>query len=204
MGMFDSFSVKHKNSTHEVQTKRFENVLDVWSIGDVINQPSFGVQVLFELAEEVNGKLEYAFPEDANTIVYLVIANGVYVESAVGQYTHDTDIAQGVKDFEESWNDTNKQITSFNTHLNTKQELNKSYYHMLNKLAGYIDIYRNPEKEDSFEANIAKLHYHKLENVNSDNDLINVLLEEIKESLTVRENPLEVVYDNDPLARYKV
>jgi hypothetical protein len=31
-----------------------------------------------------------------------------------------------------------------------------------------------------------------------------VLLEEVKEALEAREKPLEVIYDNDPLAKYKV
>jgi len=204
MGMFDSFVVKHNNTLHEVQTKRFENVLDTWRIGDVINQPSFGVQVLYELAEEVNGKLEYSFQEDADTIIYLVIANGVYVESIVDHYTQDKNVAQTIRELEESWLDTNRQITSFNTHLNAKQGLNKTYYTTLGKLAGYIDAYRKPEEEGSLSASFAKLHYHKLENVKSNSDLIDVLLEEVKEALEVREKPLEIIYDNDPLAKYKV
>jgi hypothetical protein len=204
MGMFDSFVVKHNNTLHEVQTKRFENVLDTWRIGDVINQPSFGVQVLYELAEEVNGKLEYSFQEDADTIIYLVIANGVYVESIVDQYTQDKNVAQTIRELEESWLDTNRQITSFNTHLNAKQGLNKTYYTTLGKLAGYIDAYRKPEEEGSLSANFTKLHYCKLENVKSNSDLIDVLLEEVKEALEVREKPLEIIYDNDPLAKYKV
>jgi len=203
MGMFDSFVVKYNNTIHEVQTKRFENVLDTWRTGDVINQPSFGVQVLYELAEEVNDRLEYAFPEDADTVIYLVITNGVYVESIVTPYNSDIDIAQSIKDLEESWQDTNKQITSFNTHLNAKQGLVKSYHNTLNKLAGYIDNYQNTSEDGVFNS-ITKLHYHKLGNVNSDSELIDILLEEIKEALLEREKPIEVIYDDDPLARYKV
>jgi hypothetical protein len=202
--MFDSFIVNYEDTKHEVQTKRFENVLDTWRIGDVINQPSFGVQVLYELAEEVNGKLEYSFQEDADTIIYLIIANGVYVESIVEHYTQDKDVARTINELEESWLDTNRQITSFNTHLNAKQGLNKTYYTTLSKLAGYIDAYRNPEEEGSLSASFTKLHYHKLENVKSNSDLIDVLLEEVKEALEAREKPLEVIYDNDPLAKYKV
>jgi hypothetical protein len=204
MGMFDSFAVKYNDTTHEVQTKRFENVLDTWKVGDVINQPSFGVQVLYDLAEDVNGQLEYAFEEDANKIVFIVIANGVYVESIVSPYTQDNDMAPSIKELEERWSDTNKQITSFNTHLNAKQELNKTYYQALYKLAGYIDTYRDPESNKGIGASIAKFHYHKLDNVNNDSDLIDVLLEEITEALIEREKPLDVIYDNDPLAKYKV
>ena len=205
MGMFDSFVVDYADATHDVQTKRFENALDTWRVGDVINQPSFGVQVLYELAEEVDGKLEYAFPEDANTIIYLVIANGVYVESVVDLYLQDTDVAQRIDNLEEKWQDTNRQITTFNTHLNAKQQLNKTYYQTLHKLAGYIDTYRNPDDKSSRIASYAKLHYHKLDKVTSDSDLVDVLLEEIREALIERETPLlEVIYDNDPLARYRV
>jgi hypothetical protein len=204
MGMFDSFAVKYINTTHEVQTKRFENVLDTWNIGDVINQPSFGVQVLYDLAEDVNGRLEYAFEEDANRIVFIVIANGVYVDSVVSPYSHDNDISQFIRHLEEKWSDTNRQITSFNTHLNSKQELNKTYYQALYKLAGYIDTYRDPDSDKGIGASISKMHYHKLDNVNNDSDLIDVLLEEITAALLEREKPLDVIYDNDPLAKYKV
>ncbi len=48
------------------------------------------------------------------------------------------------------------------------------------------------------------MHYHKLDNVNNDSDLIDVLLEEITAALLEREKPLDVIYDNDPLAKYKV
>lgn len=204
MGMFDSFVVKHNNTTHEVQTKRFENALDTWHIGDVINKPSFGVQVLYELADEVDGKLEYSFPEDANIVIYLVIVNGVYVESIVAPYTQSSDLAEHIKDLEEGWLDTNRQITSFITHLNARQELNKMYYKALHKLAGYIDTYRNPDYEGTLGASFAKVNYHKLDNVNSSSDLIDVLLEEITEALKDRRIPLDVIYDDDPLARYRV
>lgn len=205
MGMFDSFVVKHNNTTHEVQTKRFENELDTWHIGDVINKPSFGVQVLYELADEVNGKLEYSFPEDANIVIYLVIVNGVYVESIVAPYTQSSDLAEHIKDLEEKWLDTNRQITSFNTHLNAKQELNKTYYQALYKLAGYIDTYRDPDSDKGIRASISKFHYRKLDNVKNDSDLIDVLHEEITEALTQREKPLEIIFDDDdPLAMYRV
>jgi hypothetical protein len=204
MGMFDSFVVKYNDTTHEVQTKRFENVLDTWKVGDVINQPSFGVQVMYDLSEDVDGRLEYAFEEDADKIVFIVIANGVYVESIVSSYTQDKDISESISGLEKRWTDTNKQITSFNTHLNAKQELNKTYYRALCKLAGYIDTYRDPDSNKGIGASIAKFHYHKLDNVKNDSDLIDVLLEEITEALLEREKPLDVIYDNDPLAKYKV
>ncbi len=204
MGMFDSFIVEYNNTKHEVQTKRFENVLDTWKVGDVINQPSFGVQVLYDLAEDVNGQLEYAFEEDANKIIFIIIANGVYVESIVSPYAQDNEVPQYIEELEKRWSDTNKQITSFNTHLNAKQELNKTYYQALHKLAGYIDTYRDPESNKGIGASMAKFHYHKLDNVNNDSDLIDVLLEEITESLLERETPFDVIYDTDPLAKYKV
>jgi len=202
MGMFDSFIASYKGTTHEIQTKRFENVLDVWKVGDVINQPSFGVQVLYELAEEVNSRLEYAFPEDANIIIYLVIANGVYVENITAPYSNDTDVAKTINELENKWQDTNRQITTFNTHLHAKQELNRAYHKALHKLVGCIDTYRNPTEEGPFSG-ITKLHYHKLENVKSNSDLIDVLKEELEEALSKREKPLVVIYDDDPLARHR-
>jgi len=200
MGMFDSFIASYKGTTHEIQTKRFENVLDVWKVGDVINQPSFGVQVLYELAEEVNSRLEYAFPEDANIIIYLVIANGVYVENITAPYSNDTDVAETINELENKWQDTNRQITTFNTHLNAKQNLNKIYLDKLNLLAGYINEFRNPEPD---ALGLSKLHFPKLEKINSNSDLVNVLLEELTEVLSVHTKPIEVIYDDDPLARYR-
>ena len=88
--------------------------------------------------------------------------------------------------------------------MNAKQELNKTYYQALYKLAGYIDTYRDPDSNKGIGASIAKFHYHKLDNVKNDSDLIDVLLEEITEALIEREKPLDVIYDNDPLAKYKV
>jgi len=200
MGMFDSFIADYKGTTHEIQTKRFENVLDVWKVGDVINQPSFGVQVLYELAEEVDGRLEYAFPEDANVIIYLVIANGVYVENITAPYSNDTDVAETINELENKWQDTNRQITTFNTHLNAKQNLNKIYRDKLNLLAGYINEFRNSEPD---ALGLSKLHFPKLEKINSNSDLVNVLLEELTEVLSVHTKPIEVIYDDDPLARYR-
>ena len=202
MGMFDSFLVAHNDTTHEVQTKRFANNLDSWSVGDVINQPSFGVQVLYELAEEVDGRLEHTFVEDATVIVYLIIVNGVYVESIVEPF-QPHDIESRIVELGEGWADANRQITAFATHLNSKQTINKTYRTTFNKLVGYIDAYRNPGKVGTFGFNIEKIHYHKLETVNSDKELIDVLLEEIKEVLE-HKNAIEIVYDSDPLAKYRL
>lgn len=201
MGMFDSFVVNHNNTTHEVQTKRFENVLDTWHVGDVINQPSFGIQVLYELAEEVNGRLEYAFPEDADIIIYLVIANGVYVESIVEPFVDDKIVLEKINELENKWNNTDKQIASFNTHLNAKQHLNKLYFHKLNLLIGYIEEFRNPTEDDKL--NLRKLHYPKIDAINNTEELVDVLLDEIKEVLNQRSKPTEVIYDDNPLARYQ-
>ena len=205
MGMFDSFVVNYNNTTHEVQTKRFENVLDTWRVGDVINQPSFGVQVLYELAEEVDNRLEYAFPEDANTVVYIIIANGVYVESIVDTYTQNTDIADRINALEGSWLDSNKQLTSFNTHLAAKQALNKTYRASIGKLKGYIEHYNSPpDAEGTLGATITDLHYPKLKNIKTATDLVDVLLAEINIALSEQSKPTNVVYDIDPLARYRV
>jgi len=202
MGMFDTFNTNYNNSTHEVQTKRFENVLDVWEVGDVINQPSFGVQVLYELAEDVDGRLEYAFEEDANVIIYIVIANGVYVENIADHFTSSTDIAEKISDLENKWQDTNRQITSFTTHLSTKQQLSKTYYRKLNLLIGYIDEFKNPSEGGMFS--MRKLHFPKIENISNTEELVDVLYDEIKTTLTEESNPINVVYDDNPLARYRV
>ena len=76
MGMFDSFYIEYQEKEHEVQTKQFENLLDIWRIGDVVNQPKAGVQVYFEERFWNTGTdvMDYSFEHDdtANCVIFIM------------------------------------------------------------------------------------------------------------------------------------
>jgi len=212
MGMFDSFYVEYQEKEHEVQTKQFENLLDVWRIGDVVNQPKAGVQVYFEERFWNTGTdvMDYPFEHDtANCVIFIVIANGVFVYSNVVDDFHTKNalnrsmVLNEIKTLQEEWSDVNKQNEFFVNHLNKKQREIVSYREEFNLILGYIREYATKDEEKNKFEGLTKHHYPKLEQIQSESDLLDVI-NDIADTALMHSTWSAIDIDTDQLAQHRI
>jgi hypothetical protein len=80
MGMFDSFLVDIDAHAVEVQTKRFDQVLARYRVGDVVSGAAPGVQVLTDqLALDAAGQQVYGEREGASWwTIFIVLGHGLF------------------------------------------------------------------------------------------------------------------------------
>ncbi len=48
MGMYDSFIIQHEGIEREIQTKKFDNILDCYRVGDVVFGAEPGIQIVHD------------------------------------------------------------------------------------------------------------------------------------------------------------
>jgi uncharacterized protein YoxC len=81
MGMFDSFIIQHEGVEREIQTKKFDNTLDRYQVGDVVFGAEPGIQIVhdyFYLDSE--GEMTWEDEKKEREIqVFLVIRFSVFM-----------------------------------------------------------------------------------------------------------------------------
>lgn len=110
MGMFDSLRIELDGRGLEVQTKRFDCILQQYRLGDWIGGAPAGIRVYFDiLTLDATGALVYrADAESARTLtLFVVLAQGVFVEYQFrdGELTPEA-IARTRLELRERWSDS--------------------------------------------------------------------------------------------------
>ncbi len=81
MGMFDSFFIQHEGVEREIQSKKFDNTLDRYQVGDVVFGAEPGIQIIhdyFYLDSE--GKMTWEDEKKEREIqVFLIIRFSVFM-----------------------------------------------------------------------------------------------------------------------------
>jgi|SaaInlV_150m_DNA_3_1039698.scaffolds.fasta_scaffold25463_3 hypothetical protein len=186
MGMFDLFCIEHKGKEVELQTKLFKNLLDVWRLGDVTNKPETGIKVYYEEKIEKDGELYYDFEDTGDNAVnvYIVLVDGVFVDYSIQKVFSNESTLNIIRELEEEWNDTHKQMQAMVNYLNKKQQEVDHYRKGITTVSGYIREFDVPkEDKHGFHLGITAMHYPKLEEIKTDSDLINVIKNVTEEAL---------------------
>ncbi len=80
MGMFDSFLIQHEGVEREIPTKKFDNTLDCYQVGDVVFGAEPGIQIVhdyFYLDSE--GKMTWEDEKEREIQVFLIIRFSVFM-----------------------------------------------------------------------------------------------------------------------------
>lgn len=124
MGMFDTFLLQHNGQAIELQTKRFNNNLDYWQLGDVVDGAPSGIRVFFDQQWiAANGKLLYGEAADARPLViFIVLVNAVFTASECIESTLDDEqIARHIDTLRAHWSDTARTMAVWAQRLNERQ-----------------------------------------------------------------------------------
>jgi hypothetical protein len=150
MGMFDSFLIDHAGKTHEVQTKRFVNLLNFYRPGDLVDGAPPGVRVYFiRMQWNAQGRLVYT-DEAGNQPVtfFIVLVNAIFTASEVLEaQLDDAAIRQHLDDLKTRWSDTAHCMARWGEFLAARQEENALLGSRIAVAKRLIDYAQKPEEE---------------------------------------------------------
>lgn len=206
MGMFDSLNIELDGRELEIQTKRFDCMLETYRPGDWISGATPGIAVYFDILHlDANGKLVYR--EDGVRVrtltLFVVIAQGVYVDYQLcdGELTPEV-IAQRVRQLREEWLDSARLQSVLVEALQTKQEQIRLLQTRLRRAAAVIDSARRLRAGDPLDGIFDRFHEETQRLAKGEDPL-----EVVAWVLANQEADSEVLRDNarsDPLAEYRL
>jgi hypothetical protein len=146
MGMFDSLRIELDGRDLEVQTKRFDCILDHYRPGDWIGGAPAGIRVYFKILNlDATGALVYcADAECARTLtLFVVLAQGVFVEYQFrdGALTPEA-IARTRLELHERWSDSARLIGFLVETLRTRQQKIAALTHRLGRISSVVESAR--------------------------------------------------------------
>jgi len=111
MGMFDSLMVKINDHAIELQTKRFENMLEHYHLGDAVCGAQAGISIYFDTIE-LDAKGRHAYGDvkiAAHHTVFVVLVHGIFTEYEVmnGAWEREA-IERRVCELKDLWGDTTR------------------------------------------------------------------------------------------------
>jgi hypothetical protein len=142
MGMFDSFMIKINDQDIELQTKRFENILEHYRLGDAVCGASSGIGIYFDTVElDSNDRHTYDAEKIANRYtVFVVLMHGVFTEYEVagGAWEREA-IERRVCELKDLWSDTARVTIRWIEFLRIAQDENRRLNGCLNRTLSVIN-----------------------------------------------------------------
>lgn len=206
MGMFDSLNIELDGRELEVQTKRFDCILETYRPGDWIAGATPGIAVYFDILHfDADGKLVYsADGERVRTLtLFVVIAHGVFVTYRLydGESTPEA-IAQRVRQLREEWRDSTRLQSVLVESLQTKQQQIQLLQTRLRRVAAVIDSARRLRAGDPLDGIFDRLSAETQRLTKGEDPLevvASVLADEEADSGLFRDS-----VRSDPLAEYRL
>jgi hypothetical protein len=162
MGMFDSFYIELDGREQEIQSKRFDCVLEHYRLGDWVSGSLPGVRVYFDsLWLDATGKQVYRAEDNCvrKTTVFIVLAQGVFVEYQI----HESELANEaiepvLRELRERWSDSARFQGFLVETLRTRQQKIASLEHRLGRVKSIIEDARRLKAGESLGGLFGLLH----------------------------------------------
>jgi len=161
MGMFDSFYIELDGREQEIQSKRFDCVLEHYRLGDWVSGSLPGVRAYFDsLWLDATGKQVYQEPDCARkTTVFIVLAQGVFVEYQI----HESELANEaiepvLRELRERWSDSARLQGFLLETLRTRQQRIASLERRISRVNSIIANARRLQAGESLGGRIGLLY----------------------------------------------
>jgi hypothetical protein len=204
MGMFDSFYVEIEGKSTELQSKRFDCVLEHYRPGDVVGGAETGVRVyLDQVGFDAEGKHSWRDEEQVRRFsIFLVIAHGVFVDFEVeeGEVAPEAALRR-IRKLAERWEDSARLLNRLVLALSEKQRqvdgLTGRIHHVKDAIA---EARRIRAGEPKGRLHFTREYTERLERGDDPLDVLEAVLGEDQPVLFVRGGPK----DPDPLEPYRL
>jgi hypothetical protein len=155
MGMFDSFLIDWDDHAVELQTKRFENVLERYRLGDVVAGAPAGVRVLFDVVRlDASGRTLFGDePEGVVHTVFLVLVHTVFTdyEVVLGE-PPPAGIAARLEELKATWSDTARVLSRWTVFLGQRQRENADLERRVQRALVTIEYAQEPRPAEGAPA----------------------------------------------------
>ena len=161
MGMFDSLYIELDGREQEIQTKRFDCILNNYRLGDWIDGSLPGVRVYFDrLWLDGTGKQVYQEADGLRkTTVFVVLVQGVFVDYQIheGEMAAEA-IEPALRELRERWNDSARLQGFLVETLRTRQQRIASLEQRLGRVQSIIASARRLKGGESLDGLFGLLH----------------------------------------------
>lgn len=190
MGMFDSFLLQIDGHPLALQTKRFQQNLDQWCLGDVVDGAPSGIRVYFE-RQWLGADYTPHYAEIADTrpvIIFIVLVNAVFTAcESVQTALEDDEIIRHIETLRTQWSDTARTMACWAQRLNERQNEIAALKHRIYRASSLIDYSRQSEDErmnsNSFLLDLKQDEEHRIDkSKNLLNDLRDILQDTLNSS----------------------
>jgi hypothetical protein len=162
MGMFDSFYIELDGREQEIQSKRFDCVLEHYRLGDWVSGSLPGVRVYFDsLWLDATGKQVYRAEDNCvrKTTVFIVLAQGVFVEYQIHESELANDAIEPVlRELRERWSDSARLQGFLLETLRTRQQRIASLERRISRVNSIIANARRLQAGESLGGRIGLLY----------------------------------------------
>lgn len=160
--MFDSLHIELDGRDQEIQTKRFDCVLNHYRLGDWIAGGLPGVRVYFyRLWLDGNGKKVYGADSgcERKTTVFVVMVQGVFVDCHIHEGELGADaIEPALRELRERWGDSARLQGFLVETLRTRQQRIASLEQQLGRVQSIIASARRLKGGESLDGIFGLLH----------------------------------------------
>jgi hypothetical protein len=147
MGLFDSLRIEIDGAAIDLQTKRFDQTLRVYRVGDAISGAAAGIQAYYDVCRlDAEHRLVYRDTEAQSVFtVFMVVAHGVFVDYRVerGELA-DSAIEEQIRRLRNQWADSALIIDRLTESLRRHQAHTEQLRHQLQRIAAVVDAARDP------------------------------------------------------------
>lgn len=206
MGMFDTLMIELDGRELEIQTKRFDCILETYRTGDWIAGAAPGIRVYFDILQlDADGKLVYRTDgiQTRTLTLFVVVAHGVFVAYQLCNDKLTSEIIeQKIRQLQDEWRDSARLQSVLVDALQTKQEQIRLLQARLRRAATVIDSARRLRNGDPLNKVFDRLHEETQRLIEGEDPLevvASVLANEEADSGLLRDH-----VDADPLADYRL
>ena len=85
MGMFDTLLIPFENETLELQSKRFDRILQTYTQGDVVSGAGSGIQIFFDEVDfdDTGKQCNHNSPSSGTLTVFIILVDSVFLDSVL-------------------------------------------------------------------------------------------------------------------------
>jgi hypothetical protein len=147
MGMFDSLRIEIDGADIDLQTKRFDQTLRVYRVGDAVSRAAAGVQAYYDVCRlDEERRLVYGDAEVQSVFtVFVVVAHGVFVDYRVERgELRESAIEEQVRRLRGKWADSALLVDRLTESLRRHQARTEQLRHQIHRIAAVLDAVREP------------------------------------------------------------
>jgi len=142
MGMFDTLRIDIEGTPVDLQSKRFDQTLRTYRVGDAIAGATAGVQVYFDVCRlDANHERIFA-KEKAQKVftVFVILAHGIFIHFDVASGELDEPgILERMNGLREAWSDSARLIERLNGFVRRHQMKAEQLEHQMRRIHAVLE-----------------------------------------------------------------